>query len=82
GKSVKKDGPLALMKKLDKPILFIYSKMDEYSRPEKAQQLYDACRSDKTIVWFEKGVHSHVRINAVEKYDGAIERFLSEKIEK
>lgn len=81
GKSVKKNGPLALMKKLDKPILFIYSKMDAYSLPEKARQLYDACHSDKTLVWFEKGVHSHVRINAVEKYDGAIETFLNEKIE-
>ena len=81
GKDVVKNGPLALMKKLDKPILFIYSKMDAYSVPEKARLLFDSCHSDKTLVWFEKGIHSHVRINAPEKYDAAIEKFLNEKIE-
>ena len=66
------DGPIKRIGKLQKPILFIHSKEDVFSLPEKAQVLYDKCQSEKRLVWFDHGAHSRVRINDPEGYDRAI----------
>ena len=72
------DGPLWRVDKLKKPILFIHSRKDTYSTPDQAQKLYDKCGSpDKKLVWFEKGAHSRVRVNAPQKYDDTIISFVS-----
>ena len=72
-----KYGPINVIKNLKTPILFIYSKLDAYSKPDKAQLLYDTCTSpSKKIVWFEKGRHSRVRINNQEGYDNCVLEFL------
>ena len=82
-KSPKKHGPINLIKDMKKPILFIYSKEDTYSVPEKGQLLYDTCGSDKKrLVWFDHGAHSHVRINAPEKYDRTINEFIKDYIDE
>ncbi len=73
-----KNGPIQVIGKLKKPILFIYSKKDIYSLPEKGQLLYDTCQSKKKLVWFEKGAHSKVRINNQEKYDNTVIEYLNE----
>lgn len=71
------DGPKKRIRDMKKPILFLHSKEDQYSDPEKTQKLYEACPSEnKTLVWFDHGKHSRVRINAPEKYDAAIKAFL------
>ncbi|MBO4320620.1 MAG: alpha/beta hydrolase [Treponema sp.] len=72
------DGPITRISRLNKPILFLYSKEDLFSRPDEAQRLYDACVAPKKIVWFDKGNHSHIRINNREKYDESIRTFLKE----
>lgn len=78
-----KYGPIKVIKNLKTPILFIYSKQDNYSRPDKAQLLYDACGSpDKRIAWFEKGRHSRVRINDQEGYDKSVLDFLETNFSK
>ena len=77
GKSPKKWGPIKVIKKLNKPILFIYSKEDIYSLPDKAELLYETCPvKEKRLKFFPKGAHSHVRINNTEVYDAEISRFL------
>lgn len=54
-------------------VLFLYGEHDIFSIPEKSRQLFNACSAqDKKLVWFEKGGHSHLRINNTEKYDQAI----------
>ena len=78
GKSAKRNGPIRVIHKLNKPILFIYSKEDTYST--HGQLLYDTCNAPKRLVWFDHGVHSHVRINAPEKYDATIQEFLKDYI--
>ena len=78
GRSVSKHAPIRYIDKLKKPILFLYSKEDTSSTPDKGQLLYDTANTDKKLVWFEKGMHSHLRINAVEQYDRAIIDFLEE----
>jgi len=81
GTNVYKDKPINAIKKI-KPemrVLFLYGEGDIFSIPEKSTQLFAACASkDKKLVWFDKGGHSHLRINNVEKYDNTIVEFLSE----
>ena len=78
GRSVSKNAPIRHIGKLKKPILFIYSKEDTYSTPDKAKILFEAANEPKKLVWFEHGIHSHVRINAPEKYDETIIDFLND----
>ena len=70
------DGPIKRIGRLKKPILFLHSREDQYSLPDKAQILYDKCTAPKTSVWFDKGQHARIRINNTEKYDEAVNVFL------
>ena len=76
------DGPIKRIGNMKKPILFIHSKEDVFSLPEKAQALYDKCQSEKKLVWFEHGAHSRVRINDPEGYDKAIVDFYTDLAKK
>ncbi len=78
GANVVTDGPLWRIDRLKKPILFLHSREDQFSLPEKAQELYDKCTAPKRIVWFDRGAHSRIRINTPEPYDEAIRQFLAE----
>ena len=74
-----KDGPLYRIDKLKKPILFIHSRKDIYSLPERAEELFEKCGSDKKeIEWFDKGGHSRIRFTNTEKYDTVVSRFISD----
>lgn len=71
-------GPIHVIHKLEKPILMLQSKEDQYSKVENAEKLFQACGSkEKELVLFETGGHSLVRINHTEKYDNAIKAFLN-----
>ncbi len=75
GTNVYKQKPLSAIAKLspDTRVLFLYGEKDIFSIPEKSRQLFAACSAkDKKLVWFDKGGHSHLRINNTEKYDQAI----------
>lgn len=54
-------------------VLFLYGERDIFSIPEKSRKLFAACSArDKKLVWFDKGGHSHLRINNTEAYDQTI----------
>lgn len=78
GTNVYRDKPIRMIKRI-KPehrVLFLYGEHDIFSIPKKSKQLFAACAAtDKKLVWFEKGGHSHLRINNTEKYDEAIRAF-------
>ena len=78
GKSVVKHGPLNYVARVKKPILFFYGREDVYTPHDKAVAMFDAATAKKKIVFFDKGVHSHLRINAVDRYDGEVKAFLAE----
>lgn len=81
GINVYRDKPIRAIKKIspDMRILFLYGECDIFSIPKKSRQLFKACAArDKKLVWFDKGGHSHLRINNTEKYDNAIVEFFSE----
>ena len=71
-------GPIHVIGGLKKPLLMLHSKEDVYSLPKTAQELYDTCGTEqKSLVWFEKGAHSRLRITDTEKYDSSIRAFLN-----
>ena len=76
GANVVTDGPIRRISELKKPILFLQSREDRFSLPEKAQVLYDKCTAPKTLRYFDKGAHSRIRVNAPEEYDRAVTEFL------
>lgn len=77
GTNVLRSSPIVAVKKLKTDILFLQSRQDIFSTPEKAQLLFDRCASpNKQLVWFEEGSHSHVRVHNVDAYDDAIIQFL------
>lgn len=77
------NGPYKAVKKLQKPILFIYTTRDIFSLPEESRKLYASCVSPhKKVSWFDKGGHSHIRINDEEGYDREINIFINELIEE
>ena len=78
GYDIKNDGPIFRIDRLRKPILMLQSKEDKYSLPHRAKDLYAKCPSPKRLVYFEKGAHSHIKINAPAKYDKVIVDFLRE----
>lgn len=78
GTNVYRQTPLRAIRKMrpDLRFLFLYGKLDIFSLPEKSQKLFDACASqDKKLVWFDKGGHSHLRINNTQTYDETIIEF-------
>lgn len=81
GVNVYRDTPLRKVKKL-KPhqkLLFLYGKQDIFSIPAKSKKLFAACTAGtKKLVRFDKGGHSHLRINNTQAYDDAIVAFLEE----
>ena len=77
------DGPYKQIKKVKKPILFIYSQEDVFVPPEDAKIVMDNCASEhKKIALFPTGRHSHVRINHQEEYDKAIIDFLKQELKR
>lgn len=82
GYDIKKDGPVYRIKNLKKPIMMFQSRKDTYMLPEKAKLLYNACSAPKKLVYFDKGRHSHIKINAPEKYDREIIEFLSNTVNR
>ena len=79
--NVYRNKPITAIKKVpsEKRVLFLYGKQDIFSIPQKSQLLFDACSAnDKKLVWFEKGGHSHLRINNTQEYDNAIINFFKD----
>lgn len=78
GTNVYKHKPIKAIRRIDPScrVLFLYGEKDIFSIPKKSRKLFAACVSkDKKLVWFDKGGHSHLRINNTEKYDEAIIAF-------
>ena len=83
GADVVRDGPIFRVGNMTKPILFLHSRADTFSLPDKAQLLFDRCASEhKSIHWFPSGAHSRIRINHPDEYDAAVRGFVESVTEK
>lgn len=77
GADVYKNAPIHYIDKVKKRVLFLFGEQDKFSVPPNSKKLFNKCgSSDKKIVWFKEGGHSHLRINNKEKYDNAIIDFV------
>lgn len=79
GKNPAKHGPIHCIDKMNKPMLFMYSHEDVYSDVESVNRLFEKCgAAQKKLQWFDKGIHSHIRINCQQRYDETISDFVKE----
>lgn len=79
GTNVYRQKPIRAVKKIHQRVLFLFGEKDIFSLPKKSKKLFKACVSeDKKLVWFDKGGHSHLRINNTEKYDNTIIEFMNQ----
>ena len=75
GTNVYRHKPITAIRRIrsDCRVLFLYGEQDVFSIPQKSRKLFAACAAqDKKLVWFNRGGHSHLRINNTEAYDRAI----------
>ncbi len=78
GTNVYRYSPIRTIGKVKQDMLFLYGTKDVFSIPEKTKILFKkAGAKNKKLIWFDKGGHSHLRINNTEKYDDAIAEFLN-----
>lgn len=77
GLKIRQSRPIDCIDRVKTPMLFLHGKLDTYSLPRRAEELYEKCAAPKRIVWMEQGSHSHLRINNQEVYDSAIAEFLA-----
>ena len=69
--------PIKHIGKVNQHVLMLFGEQDIFSVPKKSKIFFEKCSSPtKKIVWFDKGGHSHLRINNVEKYDNAIKDYI------
>jgi alpha-beta hydrolase superfamily lysophospholipase len=73
-----KYGPIDVIDKYTGPFLMLHGKADNYSLPEKAEELLAKAGSkNKKIVFFEGGRHSKLRILDSELYDSSIKEYIA-----
>ena len=77
GFKVRESAPIRCIDKVKTPVLFLHGTKDTFSLPARAEELYAKCNAPKKLVWMSEGSHSHLRINNIEIYDGAIREFLA-----
>lgn len=77
GYDISKEGPFINVTKIKEPTLMMASKEDIFSLKERTQWLFDHLASkDKTLVWWEHGRHSHLKIVDEKLYDKSIKEFV------
>ena len=78
GYDIKEDGPIKAVRNIKIPTMMIASKEDIYSLPNRTADLYEALASkDKSMEWWEHGIHSHLRSFDTARYDSLIDQFVS-----
>ena len=78
GVNVFKNKPIAEIKKVEVPALFLCGREDKSNSPDDFELIFNACGSaKKKFVWFDHGAHSHLRIVNLEKYDSEVIDFIN-----
>lgn len=77
GVNIFENKPIDEIKKVEVPQLMLCGRQDKSSLPKYFGKLHDASGSKrKQMVWFDKGAHSHLRIQNLEEYDKTVSDFL------
>ena len=79
GKNVMIEGPIKDIRKYTGPLLMIHGRQDTFSLPPKAEKMFAlAASKHKKLVWFDEGMHSHLKIRAQDRYDEVVGEFIKE----
>ncbi|WP_309087626.1 alpha/beta fold hydrolase [Domibacillus sp.] len=70
--------PLEAIQSIEKPVLFIHSKEDDFILPDMTEALFEAKRGPKQLFMAETGGHAQSYNENPEEYEEAIDRFLAE----
>lgn len=68
--------PIDVVDKIEKPVLFIHSRPDDFIVPEMAQELYDKKVGPKELKYFDKGAHAKSFNENPEEYELTVQDFL------
>lgn len=78
--SLKEVSPIQVIDRIEKPILFIHSKKDDYILPSMTEQLYEQKKGAKKLFLAENGVHAQSYNENKEEYERVIDEFLEDFI--
>lgn len=70
------DGPANRLNRLEQPALFLHSRVDQFSLADVSEAMYNTCKGEHEVKWFDVGKHSRIKINNRERYDSEILRFV------
>ncbi|MGM9929841.1 MAG: alpha/beta hydrolase [Bacillus sp. (in: firmicutes)] len=76
GYSLHEVSPLAAVKQINNPILFIHSENDDYIPVAMTKELYEAKKGDKQLFISSKGAHAQSFNENSAEYEKAIDHFL------
>lgn len=77
GYSMKLVSPREAVTRIDKPVLFIHSLLDDFILPEMTKQLYELKKGPKQLKLFEKGSHAQSFNQNSEEYEKTVADFLN-----
>lgn len=73
--------PLQAVANIERPVLFIHSKPDDFIPVEMAQELYDAKgKGVRELVLFEKGEHAQSFNDSPELYEKTVQQFITKHV--
>lgn len=70
--------PLEAVRHIQKPILFIHSRDDDFILPSMTEALYDAKQGPKQLYIAQKGIHAQSYNENPEEYERVLDQFLNE----
>jgi fermentation-respiration switch protein FrsA (DUF1100 family) len=76
--SIKGVSPISVIGNIEKPVLFIHSKDDDYILAEMSKQLYEKKKGSKKLYIAEKGSHAMSYAENREEYSKVIDEFFDE----
>lgn len=76
--SLKDVAPISVIENIEKPILFIHSKKDDFILPTMTEALYEHKQGPKKLFIAENGVHAQSLNENKEDYEKVVDEFLEE----
>lgn len=76
--SIQDVSPIAVVENIEKPILFIHSKKDDFILPSMTEALYEQKKGAKKLFIAPNGVHAQSYNENRDDYENAVDEFLSE----
>ncbi|MGG0740139.1 alpha/beta hydrolase [Niallia taxi] len=80
--SIRQVSPIAVIDKIEKPMLFIHSEKDTFILPEMTQKLFEKKKGPKKLFLALNGFHAQSYNENKQEYEQVIDDFLQEYVKK